>query len=191
MTMADKEVSAIGYSVAANIDGARQITFQHFIASDATDAQVNADLDRIMRIVDRQRAVYEMPEIVAELEKLQEEISQYTEDKVTTAEANFQRAQADLDVQIETLQGDHKKAFNAAYEAHGRSGRGGEFKPRGQTAANLDRIEAGIRQAVEAKEKNENERAQFILTIDGNIQRRRDRIALLEGKLADLKAKVT
>lgn len=190
--MADaKEVSAIGYSVAANIDGSRQITFQHFIASDATDEQVNADLDRIMRIVDRQRAVYEMPEIQEELDKLNEEISQYTEDKVTTAEANFLRAQADLDVQIATLQADHKKAFDTAYEQHGRSGRGGEFKVRGQTAAALDRIDAGIRQAIEQKDKNENERAQFVLAIDGNIQRRRDRIALLEGKLADLKAKIT
>lgn len=189
--MAEKEVSAIGYSVAANVGGDRQLTFQHFIASDATNAEVNADLDRIMGIVDRQRAVYQMPEVQDELDKLHEEISQYTEDKVTTAEANFHRAQADLDVQIATLQADHKKAFEAAYARHTTSGRRGDFKPTGQTGAALDRIDAGIRQLVEQKDKNENERAQFILAIDGNIQRRRDRIALLEGKLADLKAKVT
>ena len=188
--MADKEVSAIGYSVTANIDGNRQIVFQHFIAADADDAQVNKDLDRLMKLVDRQRAIYELPEIQTELDQLAEEISQYTQDKVETAEANFAKAQADLDLQIATMQGERKKVFETAYEQHNRSGRGSAFEPRGQTKVALERADAGIRQAEDQKQKNEAERAQFLLTIDGNIQRRKDRIAILEAKKATLAAKV-
>lgn len=186
-----KEVSAIGYSITAAIDERRQIVFQHFIAADASDAEVNADLDRIMRLVDRQRAMYELPEKQAELNKLKDEISQFTEDKTVHAEANFQKSQADLDMQIATLQADRKKIYDDAYDAHRRSGRQSAFEPKGHVKNALDRADAGIAQAIEAKGKNEAERDFYVQNIDGNIQRRRDRIALLEGEIAELEKKVT
>jgi Zn-dependent oligopeptidase len=179
-----KGVSVIGYSVTANIDGQRQMVFQHFVAQDATDEEVNRDLDRIMRLVDRQRAIYELPDMRDELEKLSDEIAQYTEDKTTSAEANFRKAQAEIDVQLETMQADEKRVREEAYDAFRKSGRQGQFEPKGHVKAQLERLAVGIREAINAKAKNESERDFYVQNIDGNIQRRRERIALLQEKIA-------
>ena len=72
---------AIGYSITANIDGNRRIVFQHFVAADEDDASVNANLDRIMGLVDRQRARYEIPGLAEELETLTNTMAQYEEDR--------------------------------------------------------------------------------------------------------------
>lgn len=180
-----KGVGVIGYSITANIDGNRQMVFQHFVPQDATDDQVNADLDRIMRLIDRQRSVYELPELREELHKLSEEIAQYNEDMVTQAEVNFGKAQAELHVQLETLQKDHKKVFDEAYAAFRNNGRQGQFEPKGQTKANLERLDAGIRQITEQLGKNAAERDFFQKNTQANIERRLARIDMLKAKIAE------
>lgn len=183
--MADTNVPAIGISVTANVDGNRQIVFQHFYAADMPDAEINAGIDRLMRFTDRQRFRYELPDLREEQRKYQAEEAQYEQD-LATAETEHARAQAGLDVQIETLQGDTKELFEAGYAEHIAGGRTGSYQPKGTNKANLDRLAAGIRQAEETKKKNDAEREQFIQ--NGNItrERRQKHLAMLADKIAEI-----
>lgn len=191
MGEAVNQIPAIGYSITANLGGDRQVVFQHFVAHDQPDVEVNAAIDRIMGFIDRQKAVQELPELQKELDELSEAISQFTQDKQDTAEANYNKAQASLDIENEALQRQRKQVGDTAYEEHARSGRGGEFKPRGQTKMALERIDSGLERIAAEKARNTAERDQFLLTIDGNIKRRQDRIEVLGRKRLELLAKVT
>lgn len=183
--MTDSTIPAIGISITANVDGNRQIVFQHFYAADLPDAEINAGIDRMMNFSDRQRARYELPELREERRKIMDENAQYAED-LATAEANHERAQAGLDVQIETLQSDHKEAFETAYAEHRRSGRTGSFVPKGVIATNLERLKMGIAQADETKKKNDEERRQFLQNMQIAMDRRTARLAVLADKIAEL-----
>lgn len=177
---------AIGYSITANIDGNRQIVFQHFVAADEDDASVNANLDRIMGLVDRQRARYEIPGLAEELETLTNTMAQYEEDRARV-DLEYDKAMATLDVQIEEMAGKRKEFFDQGYEQHKSSGRQGSYKPQGMVKTNIARVENAIEQAKEAKTKNLNERAQATENLEISITRHKARIALVTERIAKLK----
>lgn len=178
------QVPAIGYSITANLGGDRQIVLQHFIGADESDAEVNKVLDRIMRLIDRQKAILEIPDLRAARDKYAGEIAQYEED-LATAEGKHAEAQASLDVEIEHLQTTSKEVHDTAYDAFRASGRQGAFKPSGQTKSQLDRAADGVKRAQEAKAKNEAERHNFLNTVGVSIDRRKAEIAIIEGKIAE------
>lgn len=177
---------AIGYSITANIDGNRQIVFQHFVAADEDDASVNANLDRIMSLVDRQRARYEIPGLQEELDTLTNTMAQYEEDRARV-DLEYDKAMATLDVQIEEMAGKRKEFFDQGYEQHKSSGRQGSYKPQGMVKTNIARVENAIEQAKEAKTKNLNERAQATENLEISITRHKARIALVTERIAKLK----
>lgn len=177
---------AIGYSITANIDGNRQIVFQHFVAADEDDTSVNANLDRIMGLVDRQRARYEIPGLAEELETLTNTMAQYEEDRARV-DLEYDKAMATLDVQIEEMAGKRKEFFDQGYEQHKSSGRQGSYKPQGMVKTNIARVENAIEQAKEAKTKNLNERAQATENLEISITRHKARIALVTERIAKLK----
>lgn len=177
---------AIGYSITANIDGNRQIVFQHFVAADEDDASVNANLDRIMGLVDRQRARYEIPGLAEELETLTNTMAQYEEDRARV-DLEYDKAMATLDVQIEEMAGKRKEFFDDGYAQHKSSGRQGSYKPQGMVKTNIARVENAIEQAKEAKTKNLNERAQATENLEISITRHKARIALVTERIAKLK----
>jgi hypothetical protein len=177
---------AIGYSITANIDGNRQIVFQHFVAADEDDTSVNANLDRIMGLVDRQRARYEIPGLQEELDTLTNTMAQYEEDRARV-DLEYDKAMATLDVQIEEMGGKRKEFFDQGYEQHKSSGRQGSYKPQGMVKTNIARVENAIEQAKDAKTKNLNERAQAIENLEISITRHKARIALVKERIAKLK----
>lgn len=183
------ETTALGWSLTANIDGNRQIVFQSFIALDATDEDVNAMLDRANRIVDRMRAVYEIPELKARRDKFLSEISQAEQD-IAEAEHNHQKAVAGLQEQIKELQRLRGQEFEAAYERHRHDGRQGTFVPKGATKANLDRMDAGAEQYRKDIERAEAERQQSINGFNVALQRRRDEVDLLNRQIEEAEAKI-
>ena len=177
---------AIGYSITANIDGNRQIVFQHFVAADEDDSSVNGNLDRIMSLVDRQRARYEIPGLQEELDTLTNTMAQYEEDRARV-DLEYDKAMATLDVQIEEMAGKRKEFFDQGYEQHKSSGRQGSYKPQGMVKTNIARVENAIEQAKEAKTKNLNERAQATENLEISITRHKARIALVTERIAKLK----
>lgn len=181
---------AIGYSITANIGGERQIVFQHFVGADENDAQVHKALDRINKLIDRMRSQYSLPDLKAERDKYLAEIAQYEED-VAVAQSNHDVAQASLDVQIEEAGRTAKTIFDDSYAEHVKSGRQGEYKPKGQTKMQLDRADAAVREAVAAKVKNDAERQQFLDNVGASIEVRRKNVAILNEKIADAEKAIT
>lgn len=181
------ETTALGFSITANIDGNRQIVFQSFIALDAPDSEANANLDRINGLIDRMRAKYELPALKEERAKYAAEIAQAKQD-IAEAELNHGKAQASLDVQIETLLADRKMEFEAGYERFRHDGRQGTYAPKGAAKVNLDRMDSAVEQAKAAKHKNDQERDQAMAGFSIALARRSDAVDELDKKIADLEA---
>lgn len=151
--------AAIGYSILTNLDGNRQITVQCFVPEDAPDKVVNAKLDRAFRVIDRQKARYD---IVGEQEELAKErgvLAQLEED-LARVDADFEKAQASLDIQAEEISVQSEDAMGQGYQEHALSGRGGKYVPRGQTAQRLNASAAAKRNVEDAFAKNKAERDQ-------------------------------
>ncbi len=103
---------ALGFSITANIHDRSQIVAQSFVPFDASDEQVDAALDKVMRALDRQAAKYQVKDLKKKMEF--EEIALKNQvEKV----ADFQ---------------------NAAANEHATSGRRGEFKLNKQQEVGLE-----------------------------------------------------
>jgi septum formation inhibitor MinC len=179
------QVPAIGFSTTINVDGNRQIVFQGYFEQDESDDTVNARLDRIMRLADRQRGIYEIPLLKEERQKLRDDVAQAEQD-IAEADANFQKQQAQLDVQILEMHGQREEALKEGYAAHAKRGGQGPYKPQGKTEANLRLVETQIENFKKAKETNAAERQQFLDNIQVAISRRQARLLVLDEKIGDL-----
>lgn len=185
MSDAKKEVSAIGYSIVANVVDNVQMTFQHFVASDATDAQVNTDLDRIFGLIDRQRKLLAEPGLVKELRDLKASITQYALD-IDKVEADWETAQGALVAQVAGLEARSKEIFDAAYDAHVQSGRAGEFKPRGATESQIRACATDVAKIKATLDNNVAERAQARQQLEIAMKARQGRVTVLEDELAEI-----
>ncbi len=59
---------ALGFSITANIHDRSQIVAQSFVPFDASDEQVDAALDKVMRALDRQAAKYQIKDLKRKME---------------------------------------------------------------------------------------------------------------------------
>lgn len=118
---------AIGYSILCQLDGNRQFTAQCFVSEDESDDVVNRRVDRIMRVVDRQRARYEIADLRRELDDHRTALKR-GQDNQAKLDAEHEKALATLDVEAETVSSERAVKHNAAVDAHRISGRRGEFK---------------------------------------------------------------
>ena len=184
------EVPAIGFSTTVNVDGNRQLVFQGYFDQAESDDVVNARIDRIMRLADRQRSIYELPILKEERQKIAEELAQYEQD-VAEAEANFNKTQAQFDVQILETQKQAKEMNEAGYNEHVKRGGQGAYKPKGRAEANLRLAETQIENFRKTKEANIAERQQFLDNIKVAIDRRQARLLVLDEKLGDLEKVVS
>lgn len=182
--------TAIGYSIIANLGDDRQITIQHFIGDDEDDAVVNQTMDRIMSFIDRQKAIRKIPELQAEKRQVEGQIAQSSRD-VEMLDAEYKAAEVARDQMILDLKGREKDAFDTGYKAHVESGRRGNYKPQGQTAAIIQGVKSDVGKLVEEAIKQANERAQALQNLEANINMRRVRVAQIDEEIAELQAKVT
>lgn len=182
---------AIGYSILANLGGEKQITFQHFVSEDEDDAEVNAKLDRIIGLIDRQKARVDLPILREELADHERTLAQFMEDK-QRLDVDHVAAQARRDLQIATLTKTIEGIHNEAAEQHMGTGRQAPYKPVGQVKVNIDRQRAGIAAIEAEKEVAEAECKQahqnFDISVkryEGEIERRKVKIAELETRIED------
>ena len=179
------KVPAIGFSTTINVDGNRQIVFQGYFEQDESDPTVNARIDRIMLLADRQRAKYSLPDLQAARDKIARELAQYEED-IATAEVEYKKTQAAIDVQILEYGKQREKVHNEGAAAHNARGGAGVYKPKGATAAGLANIEKALEVAADQKKHNDAERAQFLDNTRIAIERRQKELPLLDKQIADL-----
>lgn len=161
---------AIGMSLVANIGGDRQITLQTFYERDEPVEAVNALVDRMQAVTDRQEAKYKLVAVldnlkqhVKTLERLEEDLAtvdakhdqkqaerrlQLDEIVATAAE---QVAAAEKQMQAETVNGlnARKLRWEEAEQKFREGGRRGEFRPDGHVKQNLDVLDAELKRVNE------------------------------------------
>lgn len=169
--MAD-EVLAIGVTVVHTIADGRQLSFQTAFAADMDRAGKNALLDELADLSARQAARASRPALLKDLAKHEETLAQFRED-MARLELEWPERKAALEATLADLQDEAKHdaarnafldtftedmttlrkrreaEFNEGYIEHGKSGRGGEYKPRGHREANLNRLDSALKQAEE------------------------------------------
>ncbi len=109
---------ALGFSITSNIHDRAQIVAQSFVPFEASDDEVNAALDKVMRALDRQAAKYQVKDLKRKME--QEEL-----------------ILADQISKVADLQ-------NTASAEHAASGRRGDFKLNVQQKTAVDNAQKTI-----------------------------------------------
>jgi hypothetical protein len=183
-------VPVIGVSITANVDGDRQVVFQTAIDPAQTDTEVNALLDRLMGFASRQKLIHDIVGMRKDLKQMSLDIDRFTIQEADT-KLRAKVANAELDVQILEWQRQKKAIFDSGYAKHvGDTNRRGEYRPRGQDAIQIERIEAAILDAQQCKAKNDEGLAAEIENHQTNIERRKTRIEELTAEIAAAEAKV-
>lgn len=170
-----EKVVATGVSLVVGLSDNMQITFQSGFEGDETDAAVNARLDRLIALANRQKAIAEVPMLENELFKHREELAQFQEDldrvELDYATAQEQRRQAiaeleagrakarkkfeaEINVMILEMQDVRQETFNAGLGEHQRSGRSGSYVPKGHVATNIAKIDKQIETAKDGRERD-------------------------------------
>jgi hypothetical protein len=168
------KVIATGVSLVVGLANDRQITFQTGFEGDEPDDVVNARLDRIMRLADRQKARYQIEEVEEELVKHQETLANFLEDlerreiqhthdqaakrvEIEHMAELREQAKADFQAQIDgtilKIQQAREEQCASGLEAYRASGRQGSYVPSGATKRNLELIDKQIDQAKEHRDQ--------------------------------------
>jgi hypothetical protein len=180
---------AIGMSVTCNAGGDRQLVLQTFVDQEAGEKATNELADRLMRVADRQQAIYRIPSLEEEIEKVERAHAMF-EENIAHVILTHAKQVATLDEQIVELQSKREEVFNAGYNAHSQSGRRSEYKPQGSALSRLNAFDAQLEKLKEQRQKivdedKENEK---------NIQRTRDvnngQIAKLKKQIEECRAKI-
>lgn len=172
---------AIGYSIVANLGGDRQMTVQCFVGEDEADSVVHERIDRVFRVVDRQKAKYELVDFRKELDSNRKQLAQMQAD-VSRLDVDHAKAQAELDVQITETADQKRDAIADAAEKHRASGRQGNFSPGGNVTSRFDTVTAQLKAA---KDKNDAERNVALAQYEVNLKRWQEEIARVEGLIAE------
>lgn len=146
------------FQIVIGLSDNRQISFNSGFESDEDDAAVNARMDRIMRIADRQRAKYEIPELLKDIAKRQEVIDNLTEDRKRVDEqyekdmasmgasmaelerrctADVEASNAEANARILEVRGRAEKIRDEAQDDWQKRGNLGAYKPQGTAKAAL------------------------------------------------------
>lgn len=173
---------AIGYSVAAVLGDRRNMTVQCFVGEDEADDVVNAKIDRIMRVVDRQQAFYDIEAELEGFHKVGAALQQLI-DGLPIAERNYNEQRARLVVEVQAKEDARKSAYSDGYNEHVKRGGRGDYVPKGHVAADLARMDADIAQTQEKITKMPADRAQHrqelvnsIAHYQGDLKKRRAKV---------------
>lgn len=182
-----KQAPAIGYSIVSNLGGDRQMTVQCFVGEDEVDAEVNSKIDRVFRVVDRQRARYQLVDLREERIKTSETLAQFEED-YARVEADYKKAAAERGVQLLELEQRRQGIHDGAYSTHAKSGRQTAFEPRGHTKQALDAFDAAKAQVEAEQVKADGERDQHKSNLDISLTRFRKALVAIDEKIAAAEA---
>lgn len=173
------KVVATGISLVVGLADDMQITFQTGFEGDETDEAVNARVDRLVRIAERQKAIAKLDKLERDLVQQKETLAQQQEDY---ARIDLQTNQAiakrevelgvrkeqgaaeraafieDVDNKIATLLESRQRAYDAGLEEHRRTGRSGSYVPRGAHKQAIDNTDRAI---VEMKANRDGAIADF------------------------------
>lgn len=168
---------ALGYSIVANLGDNRQITMQCFVGHDETPEVINTQIDKVMRVLDRQRAVGSIKELLVDAETQRTSLAR-CEDDLSRLEGQFHADMAVADAQLATGL-DALRVITDAAGARGRSG------PVGGEAGRAKAIMSSQKELSEYKARVQAERDQALQNMAVSISRYREEIAKVEAKITE------
>lgn len=172
---------ALGFSIVANLGDNRQITCQCFVGVDEEPKDINARIDKVQNVIDRQRARYEVVDLRADRAK-QATTLQRAEDDLARIEAEYQAGQTQFDDQINFL-GEQIQSIDNEARARGRmSG------PVGADASRKRTLQQEQKDLVAGKAKATAERDQYRQNVVVSIARFREAVAECDAKIAACEA---
>lgn len=177
---AAQHAPAIGYSIIANLGDDRQMTVQCFVAEDEPLGVIAAKVDKVLAVVDRQKARYSIRDLQKELVTHEQKLAQFEED-FAKVEAEHIKAQEALREQAQGFHGEREDLTAAAY-AKGRQ------KPVGAEAARYNTLGQALKEIDERLKKNDAERDQHHANLLISIDRFRKAIVDLNGQIAEQQA---
>lgn len=182
MTEAVMETSAaaLGFSVIANLGDDRQFTGQCFVDSDDDLAIINAKVDKVMVIIDRQKAKYRIKDLRKEVAEMEAALGRQ-EDDLARLEETYEANQAVLDKSIRAALEQTQKLVDEAI-ARGRA------QPVGAEKGQVTGLKREIEQLNEQKAKAQAERDVARSNMAVNVGRFRDAIAKKNEEIAECEA---
>lgn len=143
-----KPATAIGYSIAVNMGGDRQMTVQCFVGEDEDDECINRRIDKVFRVVDRQKARYDLDKQYSEFEEAARHLRNFL-NAIPLAEKNSLHQTAALKVELAAKEGARKEVWEEGYQAHLTGRRKGEFVPGGALKGRLAAMDSEIQKVRE------------------------------------------
>lgn len=180
---------AIGYSIAANIGDRRQLTVQCFVHEDEPDDVINGKLDRIMRVIDRQQAYYDLEAEMEGFDKVGNTL-QHNLEALPIAESNTKKEIAELGIKLSEFEVALAAERQEGYSEWSKKGGRGTYEPKGFRLNKINALEAQIKtikDAIEAKPKDDaqhrQEVAKNIAHFQQDLKKRRARVNELRAML--------
>lgn len=170
------ESPALGFSIIANLGDNRQLTCQCFVDVDEDLSVIHARIDKVQRVIDRQRARYEIADITKERDTAAKTL-QRAKDDLATVEAGYKGSISENDQRLIDIAADLAGINNAAAER----GRG---SPQGADKSRVTALERERKDIVAAKQKLDAERDQYLQNVIVSIERFEEAVADCDARLA-------
>jgi hypothetical protein len=171
---------AIGYSIVANLGDDRQMTIQCFVGEDEKLSDAHKRIDRVLSIVDRQKAKYSLKELHKDRAKQAQTLAQGEED-FARIELDHDTAKAGFDLRQKEIAEERESIHSGAHSA-------GRSKPVGAAASRDAALARELKEIQQSLDKNEAERNQYRANVLISIDRFRKAVDDLDARIAECEA---
>lgn len=159
------KVVATAFSLVVGLTPDKQLTFQSGFEGDEPDEVINLRMDKMLRLADRIRSRYEIPEAEEELAKQQETVSnlrfdldrldkQHEHDQAarqvelaeldTLCAADIKETEEAVNLEILNIQKTRESVHASGLAAHQKSGRMGSYVPAGAAKSDLAKCDQAL-----------------------------------------------
>lgn len=181
-----KTAPAIGYSIVVNMGGERQMTVQCFVDSDETEEMISRKIDKVFRVVDRQKAKYDLDKEEKEFEEAARHLRNFL-NAIPIAETELKHRIAVMKVELQGMQEGRKQVYEAGYEKFLGSNKKGTFRPAGALESQLRAMDSEIEKKIKAIEAAPNDGAQSRETTLNTIARYQEDITKRRAYINELR----
>lgn len=169
---------ALGFSIIANVGDNRQITCQCFVGIEEETPAIHARIDKVQAVIDRQRARYEIKDLLKEREKHAVTLAR-AEDDFKRVEQTFKDQQDAHDRRLMDIAAQIAEIDETA------SIRGRVSGPQGADKSRKNALIAERKDIAALKEQQRAERDQHHTNVVISIERFKEALADCDAKIAE------
>lgn len=152
-------VPAIDITIAASLGDGRQLQLRTAILQETETDVSNAVLDKVMKLADRQKAIYDLEVAERDFRKSGFALANFIA-QIPYVELTQRQLREQWENEIAGLEADKQLMLENAIADHIKSGRQGDYTPRGNVKANLEAHSRAIAQKNENIRRSEADREQ-------------------------------